>query len=188
MKWFLAATLVALMTTRARADAFEVQDLDSFEECLQLDELLVTVDTADGRQTRWLRPREIQPRCITAAAQLLATTKDKAKIMSFVEAVKRLSAPENALELVDLVTRVELPMCDDMTVYYILADALEHPDAPRAGYVARATPIVARCLKDKAFRTDFVDELHSADKNLVAHACDILRVEKVVTSCKGTKP
>jgi len=184
----LAAAVLGAMTVRAHADAFDIKDLDGFEQCLQLDELLVTVRTADGTQTRLLGPREIQPRCITAGAQLLASSKDKAKIISFVDAVKRLSAAENALELVDLLTRVALPTCNDELVYDVLTAALEHPDKPRVGYVARATPIAARCLKDKSFRKDFSDELKSADKNLATHACDILLQEKVVTSCKGSKP
>jgi hypothetical protein len=188
MKALLTAAVLGAMTVPAHADAFDIKDLEGFEQCLQLDELLVTVRTADGTQTRLLGPAEIQPRCITAAAQLLASSKDKAAIMEFVEAVRRLSAKENSLELVDLVTRVSLPQCNDELVYDVLTAALDHHEKPKNGYVARATPIAARCLKDKTFRKDFTDELKSTDKNLAIHACDILLQEKVVTSCKGSKP
>jgi hypothetical protein len=188
MRWLSSAVVLVAMTTVARADAFEIRDLDSFEACMELDELLVTVKTADGTQTRLLNPIEIQTRCISSAAQFLAASKDKDKIMGFVDAVKRLSASENALELIDLVIRVSPPSCDDLEVYEVLVTALDHPDQPRGGYVARAQPIVARCLKNPAFRKDFVEELQSHDRNLATHACVILVQEKVVTSCKGRKP
>lgn len=180
--------VLVAMTTLVRADAFEIKDLDSFEACMELDDLVVTVRTADGSQTRLLSPIEIQTRCISSAAQFLAASKDKDKIMGFVDAVKRLSASENALELIDLVIRVSPPSCDDLEVYEVLVTALGHPDQPRGGYVARAKPIVARCLKNKAFRKDFVEELQSHERELAFNVCDILVREKVVTSCKGSKP
>jgi hypothetical protein len=188
MRWLASAVVLVAMTTVVRADAFEIRDLDGFEACMELDELLVTVKTADGTQTRLLNPIEIQTRCISSAAQFLAASKDKDKIMGFVDAVKRLSASENALELIDLVIRVSPPSCDDLEVYEVLVTALDHPDQPRGGYVARAQPIVARCLKNPAFRKDFVEELQSHDRNLATHACVILVQEKIVTSCKGSKP
>jgi hypothetical protein len=40
--------------TRAHADAFELRNLEGFETCMQLDEMLVTEMTADGSQYRWL--------------------------------------------------------------------------------------------------------------------------------------
>jgi hypothetical protein len=183
-----SAAVLAAMTTQVRADVFEFKDLDGFESCLQLDELVVTVKTASGSQTRLLNNLEIQGRCIDSAVQLLAGTKDKDTVMGFADAVKRLSAPENSLGLIDLAVRISPPSCNDLEVYSVLASALERPDQLAASYVARAKPIVARCLKDKSFRKDFVEELHSRDKYLAAHACDILLQEKIVSSCKGTKP
>ena len=180
--------MLAVMTAQARADVLEVKDLDGFETCLQLDELLVTVKTATGSQTRLLGNPEIQPRCIASAVQLLAGTKDQHTVLSFVDAVKRLSAPGNALELVDLVVRRSPAACNDTEVYDVLTSALERPDELAGNAIVRARPVVARCLKDKAFRKDFLEEIDSSNRHLAAHACDILRQEKLVTSCKGSKP
>jgi hypothetical protein len=183
-----AAAVLAAMTAQARADAFEFKDVAGFETCLQLEDLVETVNTADGSQIRFLTELEIQGRCIDSAGRLLSGTKNKDTIMHFVDAVKRLSAPVNSLALIDLVVRLSPPACDDIEVYEVFASALELPDELAGNYLARAKPIVARCLKDKAFRKDFVEELHSRKTHLAAHACDILQNEKIVNSCKGTKP
>jgi hypothetical protein len=188
MRWLSIAAFLVAMTTHARADVFEIDGLDSFEECMQLDDLIETTRTADGSQTRLRSAIDIQNRCISSAAQFLAATKDKDTIMHFVEVVKRLSASENALALIDLVIRISLPSCDDLDVYEVMVTALEHPDRPRGGHVFRAKMMVTRCLKDKAFRRDFVEELQSRNRNLAANACDILVQEKLVSSCTGTKP
>lgn len=182
-----AAVLVA-MAAQSRADVFEIKGLDSFEECMEVGNLLVTSRTRDGEQMRELRAIEIQSRCIESAAQFLFATKDKDTVMGFVEVVKRLSAPENALRLIGLVVRISLPSCDDLEVYDLLVTALEHPDRPRGGYVFSAKMIVTRCLKDAAFRKDFIEELQSRNRNLATNACDILVQEKLVSSCTGSKP
>lgn len=188
MKLLMIVVVLAAMTTRVHADAFEFSDVEGFEGCMQLDHLVETVRTGNGSQTRFLSEIEIQIKCIAAASQLLARAKKKDAIMPFIGAVKRLSAPVNALPLIDLVTRVSLPSCDDSENYDVLAAALELPGEPGGGYVARAKPIVVRCLKDKAFQKDLIDELGSREKNLAAHACDILLEQKLVKSCKGSKP
>jgi len=187
MKWLVSAAVLTAMTTQARADVFDVKDLDGFEACLDLDELVETVHTPDGAQTRFVGKIEIQVRCIASATRLLANAKRKEAIMPFVDATKRLSAPVNALPLIDLVTRVSLPACNDSEIYDVLAAALEIP-SELGGYVARAKPIVARCLKDTVFLKDFTDEVRSHDKHLAAHACDILLEQKLIKSCKGSKP
>ncbi len=182
---YLLIVMVVVGTATARADAFAFKDIEGFEKCLQLDHLVESVTTPDGVQSRFLAPLEIQLRCIEAAEKLLAPAKNKDKLMSFVGAVKRLSAPENSLGLVSLVVDLAVASCNDSEIYDVLVRALEHNgDA----YVVRSTAIVKRCLKDKAFRKDFTDELASSDTNLAAHACEILRDEKLVTSCKRSKP
>jgi len=184
----LTAAVLAAMTTRARADAFEIRDLGGFESCLQREEMLETVKTTNGSQVRLLSNLEIQARCIDSAVQLLAGTKRKDTVMRYVDAVKRLSAPVNSLPLIDLAVRISPPACNDIEVYEVLAAALELPDKLGASYIARAKSIVARCLRDKSFRKDFVEELHSHDPQLAAHACDILQKEKIVSACKGSTP
>jgi hypothetical protein len=46
---------------------------------------------------------------------------------------------------------------------------------------------VKRCLKDKEFRKDFLEEQDSSDANISANACQILLEEKLVKSCKAAK-
>ena len=187
VRWILLAAFVVASVREARADVFAFRDLDGFERCLSLDHLVVTEKTGSGSQTRLLGPIEIQPRCIDAAARLLASEKSKATVMSYVDAIKRLSAAENSIDLIDLVVKLSLPACDDSEVYDVIARVLERP-ASSGGYVARAKPIIKRCLKDAAFRKDFLEELGSDNKYLAANACDIAREEKLVKSCKGSKP
>ncbi len=188
MRWILIFAVVAGAATESHANAFAFTDLDGFEDCLQLDYLIETVRTPNGTQTRELGVGEIQARCIQAAAQLLAPVKSKDALMSYVDAVKRLSAQENALPLIDLVIARSLPACDDSEVYDVLIRVLEWPNSRGDAYIKRAKPIVKRCLKDKAFRSDFLEELASSNKQLAAHACDIALEEKLVKSCKGSKP
>jgi hypothetical protein len=152
---------------------------------MQIDDMIVTETTATGSQSRHLDEIEIQVRCIASAARLLATAKKQAAIMPFIAATKRLSAPINALPLIDLATRVALPSCNEL--YDVLESALELPD-DFGHYVAHAKPIAARCLKDKAFQKGFTDELGSREKLLAAHACDLLLEQKLIQSCTGSKP
>ncbi len=151
MKWILSTAILAALITQAHADAFTFMDLDGFEACLQLDEMVMTEKTADGSQSRFLSEVEIQGRCIASATRLLATTKNKDTIMPFIDATKRLSAPVNALPLIDLAVRVSPPSCNDSEIYAVLASALELPD-DLGNYATRAKPTVARCLKDKTFQ------------------------------------
>jgi hypothetical protein len=187
MKLMISAALLAAMAPRAHADVFELRNLEDFETCMQLDELLVTEETADGRQSRFLSEVEIQQRCIASATRLLATAKKKDVIMPFIDATKRLSAPVNALPLIDLAVGVSLSSCNNSEIYDALAAALDLPSGTGT-YLARAKPIVVRCLKDKTFQKDFTEELGSHDKNLAAHTCDVLLEQKLVKSCKGSKP
>lgn len=187
MKLLTSAAIVAAMAAHAHADAFELKNLEGFETCMQLDEMVVTEETADGSQSRFLSEVEIQVRCVASATRLLATAKKKDAIVPFIAATKRLSAPVNALPLVDLAVRVSLTSCNDNEIYDVLAAALELP-SDFGSYVARTKPIVARCLKDKAFQKDFTDELGSHNKTLSAHACDVLLEQKLIVSCKGSKP
>jgi hypothetical protein len=185
MKWWIASLVLVTLASPARADVFDFTDLDGFEACLDLDHLIVTVRTADGAQTRFLGPEEIQPRCVDAAVHLLAAAKRPDAVLPFVVAAKRGTAWENALDLVEFVTRIAPATCDDTEVYEVIARVLERPDSK---YVTRAKPIATRCLKDNAFRTDFVDELKSHEGHLAEHACDILVAAHLVKACKGSKP
>jgi hypothetical protein len=185
MKLLVIVGVLAGTATESRADVFAFKDLDGFKECLVLDHLVETVKTGTGKQTRLLGPAEIQPRCIDAAVTLLAVSKSKDLVMSFVAAVGQLSARENALGLVSLVVDQSVTACNDMAAYEVLLKALEHS---ADSYVTRSKAIVTRCLKDNAFRKDFVEELANSDAHIAAHACDILQDAKLVKTCKRSQP
>ncbi len=184
----LALVVLAAAAAPARADVFAFKDLDGFEKCMQLDHLVETIKTDKGAQTRVLGPDEIQPRCIEAAAKLLAQAKNKDMAFDFVKATKRLSAHVNALELINVLVDLSLPHCNQMEVYDVLMEGLEVSKDDTGPYLKRARAAIKKCLKDKDFKKDFVDEKDSANEYRAANACQILLDEKIVKSCKGGKP
>lgn len=180
--------LVALlgMSGVARADVFAFKDLDGFEKCMQLDHLLEKVNTKDGSQARLLSPLEIQLRCIESAVKLVSASKNKDLTMDFVKATKRLTAPENSLDLIGVLVDTSIAACNDIAVYEVFIKALSYP-RDNTFYLPRARSIVKRCLKDKEFRKDFLEEQDKDDAYVAANACQILLEEKLVKSCKGGK-
>jgi hypothetical protein len=179
--------LASLVAANAHADAFAFKDAAGFEKCMQLDHLIEHIKTADGGQARVLGPDEIQPRCIDAAVRLIARTKDKALAVECVAITKRETAPVMALDLIGALVDLSLPACNAMEVYEVLMRPLSsgHDDDDRA--TAKATAIIKRCLKDKDFKKDFLDEKDSGDEARARNACRILLEEKLVKSCKGGK-
>jgi len=178
--------LASLVTANAYADAFAFKDAAGFEKCMQLDHLIEHVKTADGGQARVLGPDEIQPRCIDAAVKLIARTKDKALAAECVAITKRETAPVMALDLIGALVDLSLPACNAMEVYEVLMQPLSSGhEEDRAA--AKAAAIIKRCLKDKDFKKDFLEEKDSGDEARARNACRILLEEKLVKSCKGGK-
>ena len=186
MKVWLSLALLVAMIREARADVFAFQDLEGFENCMQLDHLIEKVNTADGSQTRLLDPVEIQLRCIAAAVKLASASKDKDLTMEFVKATKRLSAMENALDLTGALIDLSLPACNDMAVYDVFLKGLSYP-RDNTFYLPRARRVVKRCLKDKQFRKDFLEEKDNADAYIAGNACQILLEDKLVKACKAAR-
>jgi len=177
----LAGTL-----TPAYADIFVFKDLDGFEKCMQTDHLIEKVKTDTGSQTRILSPEEIRVRCLEAAAKLIAATKNKDMGLEFVKSTKRLSAPENALDLISPLVDFAVPACNEMAVYEVLLRGLSR-DKEGNPVFAKTRSIVKRCLKDNEFKKDFLEEKDSSDAQVAANACGILLEEKLVKSCKASK-
>jgi hypothetical protein len=153
---------------------------------MELDHLIEHVKTANGYETRVLGPEEIQPRCVEAGTKLIAQTKNKELAMGIVTATKRLSAPVLALDPIGALVDLGLAACNEMEVYEVLMRPLSQgfeADKPKA----KSTAIIKRCLKDKDFKKDFLDEKDSGDERRAANACKILLDEKLVKSCKGGK-
>lgn len=184
----LVLTLAALATQlgslgAAQADVFEIKDHDSFEKCMTTDHLVETVNTAKGSQARLLGSLEIQLRCLEKGVAFVKAKKDKDVVLEFIKTTKRLSAPENALELVGALAEISPPGCNDMAGYTVLTRALSFPKDSGTLY-SRAKVVIKRCLKDKDFKKDFLEEIDSGDENVAANSCQILLEEKLVKACK----
>lgn len=188
MKACLTLLLLMVSVTTAHADVFSFKDQGGYEACLETDHMVETVKSAEGEQSRFLSQLEIQLRCVDSAVKLLSPSKDKALVMRFIKTTKRLTAPENSLDLINVMVGKSLPACNDMAIYEVLNKSLRHPkNAHRRSYPSRAKAIVKRCLKDPRYRKDFLEEKDSSDANLRANACEILREEKLVKSCPARK-
>jgi hypothetical protein len=186
VKACLVLLVLVATVAPASADIFVFKDVEGFERCMQTDHLVEKVKTDGGSQTRLLAPDEIQVRCVAAAARLIAATRNKDMALALVKATRRLSAPENALDLIGPLVEFATPACNEMAVYELILRGLARD---RDGNVvfARARAIVKRCLKDGQFKKDFLEEKDSSDQTLAANACQILLEERLVKSCKETR-
>lgn len=182
----LALAIVAASTGVARADVFAFKDLDGFEKCMELDHLIESVKTDSGAQHRVLGPEEIQPRCVEAAVKLLTPTKNKDLMFEFVKSTKRLSAPVQALPIISILIDTSIAACNEMANYEVIMRPLDDP--PDRVFFPKSKSIIKRCLKDKDFKKDFLDEKDSQDAHRAESACQILLEEKLVKACKGAKP
>jgi hypothetical protein len=184
----LSVLLVSLPSV-ARADVFAFKDLDGFEKCLQADPVVEKAKVGDKEQTRYLSTNEMQLRCIESAAKVLAPAKSKENDLAFIAAAKRQSFPENALDLISVLVDHTLAGCNELAAYEVLTRSLRYRKDPgRSSPFTKARSIVKRCLKDKQFRTDFVEEKDRPEGFLGANACEILLEEKLVRSCPGEIP
>ena len=178
-----AVALVAATSCPVWADVFAFKDTAGFERCLATDHLVEKVTTDKGAQTRYLAQPEIQTRCVAAAVVLLGPLKQPARDLELIAAVKRLSATEQAIDLVAVLVGHGLAGCNEMSAYDVLTDALarsrdDHP----ASVFARGAAIIRRCLADKTFLADFLDE-KDRDGELGRNACALLLEEKKVKAC-----
>jgi hypothetical protein len=183
MKIALAIAASIAISRGAHADVFVFKDLAGFEACMTLDHLVETVATDAGAQTRLLSREEIQTRCVASAVKLVSGSKDVGAITEFVKTTRRLAAPVAALDLVRVLADASLPACNDITAYEVLLAGLAMAKDERQ-FLPKARDIAKRCLADKDFKKDFVEEAINSDRRIAANACQILLEEKLVKSCK----
>lgn len=169
MKTWVVLALWLAAVGEARADAFAFKGVDGYEKCMALDHLVETVNTVDGAQARILSSLEIQQRCIAAAVKLVTVGKNKDATKAFVVATKRQTAHVNALDLIIPLVDQSLAACNDMEIYDVLLRGLENGASERY-YLPRARTIAKRCLKDAAFRKDFLEEQDSGDETIAREA------------------
>lgn len=166
------------------AAVFAFTDLDGFEACLKTDHVVEKVKTAAGSETRVLDAAEVQLRCIDAAVKVIAPAKRKDLDLAFIASTRRLSAPINALDLASVLVDHGLDNCNDLAAYELITEALSRArNDDRTSVFARGKALARRCLKDKTFVVDFKDEQSKPDP-LGANACELLREEKLVSTCK----
>jgi hypothetical protein len=186
VKLCLVLLVLAGTMSKASADIFVFKDLDGFEQCMETDHLVEKVKTDSGEQARLLSPEEIRARCLATAAKLLAGMKNKDTALAFIQSTKRLSAPENALELINPLVDFAVPACNEMAVYEVILRGLSRDKDGNPSF-GKTRNIVKRCLKDKDFKKDFLEEKDSSDATVAANACGILLEEKLVKSCQASK-
>jgi hypothetical protein len=179
------ALVVALVISGgvAHADVFAFKDLAGYEKCMTLDHLVETVGTDTGAQTRLLTQAEIQPRCIESAVKLLSGSKNTDLMLEFVKTTRRLALPEAALDLARVLVDASLAGCNDTTVYEVLLAGLGRNKDDRF-FLPKARGVAKRCLDDKDFRKDFIEEKDNSDAFIAANACQILVEAKLVKACK----
>ncbi len=183
-----ALVLAGMASTAHAEDIFAFKDLEGYEKCLSQDHLVETTNTKDGNQKRLLSQGEIQAKCVDAAVKLLSQTKKKDQIGEFIKSTKRLSAWESSLDLINLLVDVSLPDCNEMAYYEVMTKALSAP-RDHNPYFTKSKTVVKKCLKDKTFKSDFLEEKDSENSYLSDNACQILLEEKLVKACpKKGKP
>lgn len=183
VKYLAAVCLVLAGASTAHAeDIFAFKDLEGYEKCLSTDHLVETTNTKDGSQKRLLRQVEIQMKCVEAGVKLLQQNKKKDQMADFIKATKRLSAWENSLDLINVLVDASLPECNEMAYYEVVTKALS---APRENniYYGKSKTVVKKCLKDKTYKSDFLEEKDSRNSYLSDNACQILLEEKLVKAC-----
>ncbi len=186
VKAALVVVMLAGSAAPAAADVFVFKDAEGFTQCLQTDHLVEQIKTDSGSQTRLLTQDEVQVRCVAAGARLLASSKSKDQGLAFVEATRRLASPDLAVELLVPLAGYAPVACNEMSVYEVILRGLDRNRDGDAEYGKTRTAVKA-CLKDGAFKKDFLEEKDSATPHVAANACQILLEEKLVKACKGGK-
>jgi hypothetical protein len=175
----------------ASGSLFEFKDAEGFEKCLSIQSMMEKTNTANGFEKRSLEPWEIQERCAKAAADRVAQDANKKSRLEYLRLSKARAVPETALFVVDALATADPAFCNEMAAYEILTELLSQPDSTTPSYrkrMERTRKTVNRCLKDKQFRSDFLEEKDSpASKYLQANACQILKDAKMVNQCSGPK-
>ncbi len=170
----------------AEKDVFSFRDANGFDKCMRVEYMVDRVKSEKGSHERPLERLEIQERCVEQAVAALAKEKNPKIFLEFVRITKATSGFEMALPIVQKLVGVSLSSCNEMAVYEVFLRSLAAPrgsDAsPREAFTS-TRKIVKVCLKDKAFRADFLEEKDNSDPHTKANACEILLGEKLVKNC-----
>ena len=174
------------LTSLANADIFAFRDITGFSKCLSSEAIVEVTKTETGKQMQGLDRYAIRLRCIEQAEKLLSNETDSAKIRSFIDETKALSAPENATGLIGRLVTVSPAACNDMGIYevYLKLLAGPKPQTPsRDPQFTAGVSAIKLCLKNAEFKKDFLEEKENTNPQIAANACDILVAEKLVKRC-----
>jgi hypothetical protein len=182
MKTFFLCLLAANQCLAAQ-DIFSFTDVAGFEKCMRV-EGLEEVATADGgAQKRYVHGNEVRQRCLEGAVALLKSEKKKAVIEEFLKTAKRTANPEYSIGLAETLVRASQATCNDMLVYDVILKTLSHPWDGAEPIADTSKRVIKYCLKDKEFKKDFLEEKDNANSYIKTNACDVLKAEKLVSTC-----
>jgi hypothetical protein len=171
----------------ANADIFAFQDIDGFEKCLQSKHLVETVKTKGGEQSRFLNAVDIQERCFLQAKSVLAAEKSPKVIQKWIQTGFKNSHNDNAIDLIALQVKNSPEYCNDTKAYDVFLSIMAMPsssDTKSMYYRGKSAIII--CLKNKTFRTDFLEEQDSSKNGYVyKNVCQVLREAKLIKKCFG---
>jgi hypothetical protein len=185
--------LLALLTLVAShshaASIFDFNDDTGYEKCLSTDSLEEKFTEGSHTQKRWLRTDEIRERCVKHATQLAEKEKDGARLLGTVDLTRRMAGAQLALPLAQRLVQLKIAYCNEMKVYDLLLKTLQNPTTTQLAKqdFEQARKLVALCVADKTFKSDFMEEQTNADAHIKANACQILKDAKLVTKCGDSK-
>lgn len=179
-------TLLSAVPCFGAQDIFAFKDVGGFEKCMRVDSLIDVAKTNTGSQGRMLNGNEIRERCLESAVVVLKSEKKKAVVEEYVMATKRNAAHEASMVLIERLIQVNPKSCNDMIAYEVILKVLSHPmDGGTTDPVVGATRrVIQTCLKDGEFKKDFLEEKDNANSYISNNACEILKAENVLKTCK----
>ncbi len=181
--------LLLLLCHTAQASIFSFKDESGYEKCLNTDSIEEISSDGGKMEKRWLHGQELKERCAEKAVALAERQKDGGKLLEMVELTRRKAGPQLALPLAQHLVKLKISYCNDMKVYDLILKTLQHPVSTKVAKedFEQAKKLVASCVKDKEFKTDFIEEQSNGDSFISKNACQILQDLKIVKTCEAKK-
>lgn len=192
MKKFMATAAGAgifLLTSAVNADIFVFKDKAGFEACLRNDHLVESVPGGGGKQTKFLNKMDVQERCFTAAEKILSSEKNAKTVGEWIKTAQKNSHRDNSVGLIGLQVKLDNKTCNDSTNYDVFINIMDAPSSDDSlSLFQKAKLGIVACLKDKQFKTDFMDEQDSSEGSYRRkNVCDILIAAGAIKVCRKVK-
>lgn len=175
-----------VLSTSASADIFAFKTVEGFEKCLRQDHLVETAKSGDKKQSRYLDKMEVQYRCFESATAHLSKEKKPAVVADWIKVGMKNSDRQNSIDLMKILAMLDPTKCNDSMIYDTILDIFSGPKKEdKKSLYQRAKSVTKVCLKDKTFKTDFMDEQDSTPGSYRYEAvCDVLKSEGLIKACK----